>query len=235
MTAPVDETTATEATEAVAVEPTEVVDLTAFEEAVLEVVEDPENVSEEATLAARTAYQALGRNGKTAARKHVETAAVDAVMAGNLPEAQTLHRLKDEILKPIPADTKPRAPRKPKNPTEGVVAGIVAIQLGYALAVQAAMNTENIDANWQEQVSVLATGEAQERAGAYVAWLLAKQEGVEPEVSELEKAAARVALGRAPKGQGRKPKEATVEEVAEVAEAAPVTEQDVVAFQEAVH
>lgn len=203
----------------------EVVDITAFQAAVDTLLGAPDGSDTDAlVLAVRTEYHEFGRAGKTAARKLVEEGGTAAIMNSDLASAQTLLRLKDEMVKPLPTSGQPRAPKAPKNSAEEVVAHIAAIQLAYSLSMLAANSNSALDENWGEQVSEIATAEAQERAGAYAAWLVAKQEGPEPEASEVEKAAARVSLGRAPKGQGRKPK--GVEEAAKAAADAEGTENE---------
>lgn len=194
----------------------EPVDTTAFEEAVEALLNAPAGTeTKDLVLAVRREYHNFDRNGKTVARKMIEDQGISAVMNSQLDAAQTLIRLKDEMIKPLPVSGQPRAPRAPKNSTEDVVAQIASIQLAYSLSMLKANSNSELDADWQSKIADIATAEAQDRAGAYAAWLEAKQEGDEPEASEVEKAAARVSLGRAPKGQGRKPK--SVEEAAKMA------------------
>lgn len=231
MTAPVDtaaETvtedtaaTPTPATENVEVEK-EPVDLTAFQAAVdaliAAVTANPASELTDELFEVRKEYHELDRVGKAAARKAIEDGAVAAIMGSRVTEAQALLRTKDEMLKAVPASGTPRAPRTPKNVTDEVVATLAGIQLAYSYNMVSAQENPALDDDWQERVANAATQDAATRVAAYVGWLEAKQEGAEPEANDIEKAAARIALGRAPKGQGRKPK--AVEEAAKAAEAA---------------
>lgn len=152
----------------------------------------------------REKYRALDRAEKTLARRTVDTRATTAIYAGDILVAQRLVRIKDELVKPAKTT---RVRVAPKNHTDAVVSEILAIQLGYSLAVARASADTDLDADWQQKIAALATGEAQVRATEYAAWLDGKREGDEPEgVTEVEKSAARISLGRGPKGQGRKPK-----------------------------
>lgn len=224
MTAPVDETateyptgaeSATSAAENAEKAP---VDTTAFEVAVetlLEVAPGADNSAE--IFEVRREYHEFDRNGKTVARKLVEERATTAIMNSDIHGAQVLIRLKDEMIKPMPVSGTPRAPKAPKNSSDDVIAQIAAITLAYSLAFGDAKNNPAMDADFEAKVAELATADAQQRSAAYATWLKNKQEGDEPQISEIEKAAARISLGRAPKGQGRKPK--GVEEAAKAAAA----------------
>lgn len=234
MTAPVTDETVTEATATETPTPSEdsvetekaTVDLTSFEAAVEALLGAPEGTDPaDLVFAVRREYHEHDRNGKTAARKFVEDRQITAIMNSDVAGAQTLIRLKDEMIKPMPVSGAPRAPKPPKNSTEDVVAQIASIRLAYSLAMLRANSNELLDAGWNEQVDELATSESQDRSAAYAAWLEAKQEGEEPQANEVEKAAARISLGRAPKGQGRKPK--NVEDAAKAAaEASDADGQD---------
>jgi hypothetical protein len=202
---------------------TEVVDLSAFKDAVENVISDPADVSEEDTKAAQHEYRELSRKGKAGARSYVEDQTANAVLAGNLGQAQALLALADALRNSGTKTSGPSAPRKPKNPTDSYVEHVAQIQLAYSLSVLNA--PENLDEDWKERVQAKCDADAQTRAQAYRAFVEAKQEGDEPEATESEKAGARISLGRAPKGQGRKPK--GVEE-AEKAAAAAAENQDAI-------
>lgn len=169
---------------------------------------DPEAEDTQALLAH---YRTLDRKGKAAGRKYIEDEAQKEVMQGNLAYAQALFSIRDLVVNApkAPKERKPAAPRH--NPTSGVVNSIAAIQIGYSLAMVSAHGNPTLDSDWQERIGEVATTEAQARAQAYMEWLIDKQPGEEPEAGEVEKAAARIALGRSPKGQGRKPKTEKVE------------------------
>lgn len=230
MTAPVETSTPidTEGTDTAAETPTpavdsveetkEPVDTTDFEAAVeallAAVAQDAAGDHSDELFAVRSEYHDFNRAGKNAARKIVEDRAHGAIMNSELAAAQALLSAKDEMLKPLPASGTPRAPRAPKNATDDVVQAIAAIQLAYSLSMLKAHGSTELDADWQERISANATSDAQDRTAAYAAWLEAKQEGEEPAANDVEKAAARISLGRAPKGQGRKPK--AVEEAAKI-------------------
>lgn len=224
MTAPVDETvteyptdaeTTPSATESVEKAP---VDTTAFEVAVETLLEVPAGADNTAQIfEVRREYHEFDRNGKTVARKLVEERATTAIMNSDINGAQVLIRLKDEMIKPMPVSGTPRAPKAPKNSSDDMIAQIASITLAYSLAFGEAKSNPAMDPDFEAKVAELATADAQQRSAAYATWLKNKQEGEEPEASEVEKAAARVSLGRAPKGQGRKPK--GVEEAAKAAAA----------------
>jgi hypothetical protein len=177
------------------------VDLSKFNDAVSDAISDGAP-SKDDVKSVRQAYGELEpRRGKSAARARLDDDIREAVESGNVLGAQSLYALKDAIAKSGGLKGG-RTAAAPKNPTEAQVARVLAIQLGYALAFT--IVPEGVDPDWKDQVKADSTLEAQ--AKEYRTWLENGQEGEEPSVPESAKAGARISLGRAPKGQGRKPK-----------------------------
>jgi len=226
MTAAIDETTTAPSAE---------FDAKHFDDLVTNAIGEPEEIANEEAnedvAAAITYYRSLDDKGRLAARRYLENDAKEKVLEGKFAEGQSILLLADRIKKPI---TRKRirsgtSTRKPRNRTGAVATHIAAIQLGYSLAMLDAHNDQTLDQNWQDQIAEHATAEAQERAGQYALWLKGGQEGDEPEVSEVEKAAARISLGRAPRGAGRKPKTATTEPTPEQTEQVEAATDDALA------
>lgn len=186
----------------------ETVDLTDFN-AALDAV-DPESAKDsknELVKTVRRAYTALSRLGKTEARNQVKDDAQKAVMDGHLEKAQKLFLIQNTGLKVLAATT-----AKPKDNTTKSAERVLGIQLAYSLAYTAAQADETVDdAKFAELVSQTDAdrAESEARARVYVDWLKGGQEGDEPEASAVEKAGARLSLGRGPGGQGRKPASAS--------------------------
>lgn len=186
-------------------EENEVFDLNAFADLLTNAIDEAEDPESEDVRALVKHYRELGRKPKARARTYVDEQAQEAVMSRNLEHGRAFFLLRDALVK-APNPPKPR-PAKPRhNPTDGVVISIASIQIAYSLATLEAHANPTLDVDWQERIAAVATAEAQERALAYLQWLRDKQEGAEPEASDVEKAAARIALGRSPKGAGRKPR-----------------------------
>lgn len=164
----------------------------------------------------RIAYTALDPEGRSMARKYVDEAAQQFVMAGKLVEAQAMFPLRDSIRKPPrKVRTGPASARRSTvNPTEAFVSLVASVRLAYALAFTSSGSVTGLADDWQEQIDALATEEAQGRAAEYRAWVDSGMSTEEPHATDVEKAAARVSLGRAAKGQGRRPKTAVAVESA---------------------
>lgn len=217
MTAPASESTSTQADEP---------DLTEFQEAAAAVLAADADAVADATNTARKAYRETGRKGMAAIRAYLSDESNRVILVeGDLDKAQKLIKLSQDILKPAPSKKKDQVQKTPKDITADYIEHVAAIQLGYSLSILEAPAA--LAEGWKEQVQVKADETAQEQARTYRIFLENKQEGEEPDVPEFVKAGARISLGRAPKGQGRKPK--AVEEAAErdavaavQAEAAPV-------------
>ncbi|URG17461.1 hypothetical protein Mbo2_091 [Rhodococcus phage Mbo2] len=200
-------------------------DLTEFK-AVVELVSGAtDETAKDATDKARTVYRDLGRKGMAAARSYLSDLGNKIVLEGDLDKAQKVIKLSQDILKPAPSAKKggSSANKAPKDPTAEHIDHVAAIQLGYSLSILEA--PEGIAEDWRERAAAKADEEAQTQAQEYRRFLLNKQEGTEPNVPEFVKAGARISLGRAPKGQGRKPKavEETALAAAEAGEAAAAT------------
>ena len=196
MTAVVDptvtEATATTATEAP-------VDLSKFNDAVSNAISDGAPSDDEIKAVRRVYGELEPRKGKSAARAKLDDDIKESIENSNVVSAQALFKIKDAIVKS--GGLKGTRTAAPKNPTEAHVSNVLAIQLGYSLAYSNV--ADGVDANWVDQVK--STPELEADAQKYRAWLSGGQEGTEPEVSDAAKAGARISLGKAPKGQGRKP------------------------------
>lgn len=199
MTAVADPTV-TEATAATTEAPTEApVDLTKFNDAVSDAISDGAPSADEIKNVRRVYGDLEPRKGKSAARNKLDEDVRDAIKASNVIQAQALLEIKDAILKG--GGLKGTRTAAPKNPTEAHTSNVLAIQIGYSLAYSNV--PEGVDPNWVDLVK--ATPELEQAAQSYRKWLSEGQEGTEPEVPEAAKAGARISLGKAPKGQGRKP------------------------------
>lgn len=242
MTAPAVETATAPAEQPAA---TVEADLSGFQDAVLNVIADPTNVDPADVEKARAEYLKLDRKGKAAARAHVSEGSQTAVFNGNLPEAQALMRLNQELV--VPTQTKGKTGgAKPKDPTEAFALEQATAQLAYSLTVlnkPEAVDDEALAAKLGE----LVTEDVQALADQYRTWVSNGSKGDEPELPEYAKAAARISLGRSPKGQGRKPaakkeeataapadETATVPATAPVTTEAPITDATVAAYDSAV-
>ncbi|AKL88268.1 hypothetical protein GMA3_91 [Gordonia phage GMA3] len=179
----------------------------------------------------RRAFGALDKDAKRNVRQFIkdaiavlltEQAEVAADLANNPERATELvdiakraaayNSVKDFGLKPLAAQsTGERATRKPADPALAVGKNIAQVQLAYAVAM-ASVPTNVDPARITEITGELVTEAAQTEALEYRAWIYGGMEGAEPEASDVAKAAARISLGRGPKGQGRKPKTADVPE-----------------------
>ncbi len=192
MTAAVD-------TEAVAEAAEEVVDLSAFTEAVEEVsVEEAGNPKNDNVKAVRQAYTDLSRKGKAAAKKWLADEGQKAVESDDFARAKLLGRLRDNGTKVIAAST---GESTRKGDDEKLVEVIKGLAIGYGVATARA--AAGVATDWQERSAV--TDEDVAAASAYADWIAGGQEGTEPTATDDQKAGARVSLGRGPKGQGRKP------------------------------
>lgn len=192
----VTEATATTAAPAVEEAP---IDLTKFNDAVSDAISDGAPSAEEIKNVRRVYGELEPRKGKSAARAKLDDDVRDAIQGSNITQAQALLAIKDAILKSGGLSGKRTA--APKNPTEAHTSNVLAIQIGYSLAYSNV--PEGVDPNWIDLVK--ATPELEASAQSYRKWLSDGQEGDEPEVPEAAKAGARISLGKAPKGQGRKP------------------------------
>lgn len=212
MTAPVAETTTpatAAAPAAAAVE--EVIDLQPFKDATENSISDPSNgAADEDVTALKTAYAALGRKGKAQARAHLEGELKQVILAKDFATAAVIYGLLDAIK--TTSGKGDGSTRVTKTHTEKTVFAVAAIQVAYSLAMGRGQADTKLDSGWEEKIPEFANGESQAQAKAYAAWLENKQEGEEPKASDVAKAAARIALGKAPHGSGRKPK--AVEEAA---------------------
>lgn len=200
----------------------EVDHLAEFKSALATAIANAPEVDEAANKAVISQYVSLERNFKTSARSFIEAEALDAVRGQKYPQAEALTALRDAMVsaaKSAAATT----PRRPRNRTNSVVQSIASIQIGFSLAMLAAMSDQDLDEGWQDKMNELCTPEKQAEAKAYYDWLASDQSGPEPEVADVAAAGARIAHGRAPKGQGRK-KGSTA------APSAPVSDATVEAF-----
>ncbi|WKW85539.1 hypothetical protein SEA_REYNAULD_87 [Rhodococcus phage Reynauld] len=195
MTAPTDQATGSVTTVDV---------LSAFKDLIADAIVEAPDCSDEQKNSVYEEYVGLDRNAKTTARTFVESEIRDAVRERKFPEAQVLSDLRDGMVSAAKSAAASTPRKRNRNRTEETVATILPIQLGYSLAMIAAQEEAGLDPNWQEQIAAGATPEAQERAQQYRNWLLNNQSGEEPEANEAEKAGARISLGRAAKGQGRR-------------------------------
>lgn len=223
MTTAVDTaTTAADETAQVATEvETPDFDLARFKDAVENVISDPSDISKEDINKARVEYRALSRKGMTAARNYVESEGTKAVMEGNLPQAQALIKLGQELKKaPSTAGQGKGSSTRPTDPTEAYLQDISVVQLAYSLV--ALNKPKEVAGDVDTRLAAILTEDAQTQGLAYREWIENKFEGEEPEAPEFVKQAARVSLGRAPKGQGRKGK--AIEEAKAAEEAAQAAE-----------
>ncbi len=218
MSAPtIDDVTATETTEVASTPATEEVNIESFSQSFDKLLKSKAKDRSSLADSAVAEYASLeGRGNKSAARRIVDKAVDDSIRSGDIATAQLIIiSVRDKLV-----TTKPATGRKPKNPTEAAVETVATIGIAYNLALANEAKGKNVDPDWQEKASALVTNEAVERANTYVAWLNSGQEGDEPKISEIEKSAARISLGRGPKGQGRKPKTQAEKDAAAAAKAA---------------
>lgn len=186
----------------------------AFHAAVKKVIDNPDAAKDDKSdeiVAIRRAYGALSKDerrsvklwlketSQTLVDEGVEKDDMSKVKSGNAVVIITRTALKP--LAPVSSITGSTA--TPADPTDAFVELKSTVYLAYA--VVEATKGESVDESEAEKVQALVTSEAQTRAVAYRAWIEGGMEGEEPEATNLEKAAARISLGRSPKGQGRKP------------------------------
>lgn len=167
----------------------------------------------DASLEIRRAYGALDKDAKRQARAIVrdakDTELEDAGKAqATDPAAAMAHMARSFALLNVInngfAALSSAAPKSAGDPVEAAVALTAQIQLAYAVSMATA--PAGVDsADYSARVSASLTENDQSDAIAYRNWIEAGQTGDEPNVSELAKSAARISLGRSPKGQGRKP------------------------------
>ena len=174
------------------------------------------------TVAVRRLFGALDKDGKRQVRGFIrdeiatllaEQGDISAQLASDPSLATELvavaqksagwNSLKDHGLRALSAPTT-SAPRKVVDPLVAIAENVAQIQLAYALAISDL--PEGIDADaLNAKVAELVTEDSQAQAAEYRAFIENGQDGTEPEFSQTVKAAARISLGRGPKGQGRKP------------------------------
>ena len=168
-------------------------DIKAFKDAVAEVVNGG---SGDAAVAAYADLEP--RAGKSAGRAHLDDTTREVVLEGNLEAAQRLFALKDALsARPSGGSSIQRL-----TPTEAHIELVQGIQLGYALAV--GHPGAGVDADWGDKLTQ-PDDELVKIAAEYREWLASGQMGQEPSATKVAKAAARISLGRGPKGQGRRP------------------------------
>lgn len=191
----------------------------------------PKEQVREAYEPVREVYRGLDKKGRAAALRWLTERGKKLVLQGKFAEAQSAVMILEQA-KRRPAPANPIGPRPKANPTPVVVDQVASIALGYAVAVLLAAENPHLDEDWETRRDALVTAAGQDAALAYARWLQNRQKGEEPMATEVQKAAARVALGRSPKGQGRKPRPDP--KPAAPAEPGAVTDADVAAFNAAI-
>ncbi len=177
------------------------IDLTAFESAVAAAVSERDEttgtVPEAALAPVQAAYRELeGNKAKAAARKFVDEAMKEAMIATDLP----LARANLDVSGALKAGnaTKARAERTPANPTEAYV-NLVA---GLVLATELAQLTqpEGVDEDWPTKVTE-AVNEARAAATELRAWAASEDEdkGDAPEAPAFAQAAVKLSVGKSAK------------------------------------
>ncbi|AOE44604.1 hypothetical protein SEA_JUMBO_97 [Gordonia phage Jumbo] len=157
---------------------------------------------------ARRQARTFIRDAKLTADKEMNDAVVTGDAAKIVPAAQRAGAYATVIqhgFKVISAER--GSVKNAADPVAAAAALVAQIQLAYAVAlsdIPAGISVED----FQAKVAEIVTPDEQNAATQYRAFIENGQKGDEPNVSDLAKAAARVSLGRGPKGQGRKPKAA---------------------------
>ncbi|USH45091.1 hypothetical protein SEA_CAMERICO_95 [Gordonia phage Camerico] len=180
----------------------------------------PEELKDKTTdtmVELRRLFGALDKDGKRQARAIVRDAKdTELATAGEKqatdPAAAMAHMgrsfaLLNVINNGFSALAPAGSPKTAADPVAAAVALTAQIQLAYAVSMAEAPAGISAE-DYQARVSASLSENDQAHAQSYRAWLENGQTGTEPEVSDLAKAAARISLGRGPKGQGRKPKSA---------------------------
>ena len=189
--------------EAAPAEATEV-DLTAFNAAVSEAIDNHDNatgtVPEQYVGPVTAAYRALdGLKAKNAARKVIEVAMKDAMSSMDIGLARAYMVLSDTALVAGPAAKKEREEKPPADPTEAFVQRVAGLDLARALVVV----PEGVAADWQDRVAALVS-DVRAQADSLLAYLDSDDEnkGEEPEVPAWVKAAVKLSRSKTGRATG---------------------------------
>lgn len=176
------------------------IDLTAFEAAVTEAIENHDNatgtVPEQFVGPVTAEYRKLdGLKAKNAAKKVVEEAMREGMASMNIGLARAYMVLSDNLT----AGATAKAERQPADPTEALVQRVAGLNLARELVTV----PEGVSEGWEDKVEAL-LAEARDQASAYQAFLADEAEDkVEPEgVPSWVKAAVKLAQGKSAKVGG---------------------------------
>lgn len=201
----VDETTTpdTEAAESTPAEDADEVDLSAFESAVAEALEQRDSATgdlpEASISAVQKAYRDLptGAKVKNRAKGILQAGVKEGMDQKSLPLARANMILLDSLASAGRSTT--RVEREPVDPTEAFVGRVAALALADHLVKSNV--PEGVADDWTARASELVSAST-EAADQYFAWLHSDSEdkGDEPEVSAVVKSAVRLAQGRSTRG-----------------------------------
>jgi hypothetical protein len=161
-----------------------------FVAALQQVLPNPNDVLE--------AYKAVrGRPGRAKARRMIEDAILEANLRHNGSRAATLAGVRANLRQP---HSRPVTGKRLRAKAELFVEHTAAVQLAFAM--MATHPPEDImpllETDWYEKLPT-DTRDAE----IYRAWLLDPLSGVEPQVADLDKKAAKISVGKAPGNSGR--------------------------------
>lgn len=186
----------------------EALDYSAFEAAVAQIsLDDAKDDKSDAIKAAQEVYGNLNAKSKRAARKWLKDESERQMLDDNFDESKRLILIRKFA---AVAPGKPAATTSNrKTETDKKIELFRSIHLAYQLIATEVQNIEGVDFTAIQPTDVDLTP-----ALAYMDWIKSGDADNEPDVSKELKRAARIASGRGPNGQGRKPR-AKVEEVIE--------------------
>lgn len=180
--------------------PEEVVDLTAFEAALAEAIAAKDvstgDVPEANIDAVNVAYSAVVKAGKPKARAVVQAGVRAGMDARDINTARAYMQVLDKLSAEKAKTAK--EPKAPADPTEAFVQRVGSLQAAYQLVTT--LIPEGVAADWLDKVNAAAADEFT-AAQTLNTWLNADEDtrGDEPEVSEVAKAAVRLANGKSGK------------------------------------
>ena len=196
----VTEEATTEAPAVAEAKPEAEIDLSGFQAAVNEAIENHDNatgtVPEQFVGPVTAEYRKLdGLKAKNAAKKVVEEAMREGMASMNIGLARAYMVLSDNLT----AGATAKAERVPADPTEALVQRVAGLNLARELVVV----PEGVSEGWEDKVEELLTA-ARDQASAYQAYLADESEdkGDEPETPGWVKAAVKLAQGKSAKVGG---------------------------------